>query len=171
MRSAITLAFVFLGASFSAAGCIPFKEAPQHLGESRCIKGKVMHIDAVAPGLDRLSFCQESSTCPLTALVSEEDLKKAGGAKEIEGKTVTIKGLLNEINGNAQIVLRQPGQLSADDEDFPRLLKTYDVEQKGHYSAGTSRAPKAARSTTAKQTATLPIDVPGDVEEAGPSAR
>ena len=37
------LVFVFLSLTASA-DCIPFTDAPQHLGESRCVKGKVVNI-------------------------------------------------------------------------------------------------------------------------------
>ena len=43
------------------------------------------------------------------------------------------------------------------------LPKSFDVEQRGHFSAGQSRASKK-RATTKKPTATLPIEVPEDAE-------
>ena len=69
----------------------------------------------------------------------------------------------------AEIVVHKPGQLEAadDNEEAPSFLRAYDVEEKGHYSAGTAHAPKSKRVTTKKQTATLPIDLPQDSGSSG----
>lgn len=155
--------------SIAVAGCIPFNEAPQHIGEIRCVKGKVLRVDQSQPGFESLSFCVDQRKCAFTALVSAADPESAASLRELQGKTIKIHGLVKEANGDAQIVLQDSRQLLPDDSEMPSFMRAYDVEERGHYSAGTSHAPKAKRTTTKKQTATLPIDIPEDTEEAGPA--
>jgi len=166
--SALTFA-VLLFPLASHAGCIPFAEAGQHIGEVRCISGKLLRVERDQLGLTRLNFCEASQPCPFAAVVFDDDLKKVGDLQELEGKILEVHGRLTENNGRAQIVLSKPGQLETEDdnEDVPSLLRAYDVEEKGHYSAGTAHAPKSKRVTTKKQTATLPIDIPPDPSTSG----
>jgi hypothetical protein len=146
------------------AGCIPFAEAGQHIGQVRCIRGKLLRVEQDQQGLTRLNFCEASQSCQFVVVVPEEDLKKVGDLQQLQGKTLEIHGLLRDSDGRAEILLQKPGQLETQDdyEEAPSFLGAYDVEEKGHYSAGTAHAPKSKRVTTKKQTATLPIDIPQD---------
>ncbi len=148
----------------SHAGCIPFAEAGRHIGEVRCISGKLLRVEQEQQGLTRLNFCETVQGCQFVVVVPEQDLKKVGDLQQLQGKTLEIHGLLKDNDGRAEIVLQKPGQLETQDdyEEAPSFLRAYDVEQKGHYSAGTAHAPKSKRVTTKKQTATLPIDIPQD---------
>ena len=170
MRPISFLALFFVSC-FSFAGCISFNDAPKHVGENRCIKGKIIRIDPAEAGFTRLSFCREPAECAFTALIFGAEAEKAGGVEELQGKTIIVKGRLNEFNGNAQRVVSEPGQLSFDAIDMPSLMKAYDVDERGHYSPGTSRAPKARRVYTKKETATLPAEIPEDAEDGSPPAR
>jgi hypothetical protein len=108
-------------------------------------------------------------SCPFVVVVPEQDLKRVGDLQQLQGKTLEIHGLLKNRDGRAEIVLQKPGQLETQDdyEEAPSFLRAYDVEEKGHYSAGTAHAPKSKRVTTKKQTATLPIDIPQDPSASG----
>ncbi len=46
---------------------------------------------------------------------------------------------------------------------LPPLPKCFDVEQRGHFSAGSFRT-KKSRGTTKKKGPTLPAEIPEDVE-------
>jgi len=165
MRFESALAFVLLlFPSASHAGCIPFAEAGKHIGEARCISGKLLRVERDQQGLTHLIFCDAFQNCPFVAVVLDEDLKKVGDLQQLEGKTLEIRGHLADNDGRAEIVVHKPGQLETadDNEEVPSFLRAYDVEEKGHYSAGTAHAPKSKRVTTKKQTATLPIDLPQD---------
>jgi len=167
-ESALTLAFL-LFPSASHAGCIPFAEAGKHIGEARCISGKLLGVERDPQGLTWLNFCEASQSCQFVVVVPEEDLKKVGDLQQLRGKTLEIHGLIKGTDGRAEIVLQKPGQLETQDdyEEAPSFLRAYDVEEKGHYSAGTAHAPKSKRVTTKKQTATLPIDIPQDAGSSG----
>ncbi len=151
--------------TFSFAGCLPFSEAAQHLGETRCVKGKVIRVDSPRPGFAVLSFCGSEAKCAFTALVAAPNMKALNDLQGLQGTTVKIHGFVKDSNGSAQIELPDSRQLLLGDEGVPSFMKTFDVEKRGSYSAGTSRAAKAKTVTTKKQTATLPIDIPSDAEE------
>jgi DNA/RNA endonuclease YhcR with UshA esterase domain len=159
----LALIFVLLPA-LSHAGCIRFIDAGKHIGETRCVAGKILRVEQDEQGITRLDFCEVVQGCPFTVVVFPGDLKRVGEIQQLEGKTIEIRGALKDYEGRAEIVLQKSRQLVTedDDEDVPSLLSAYDVEEKGHYSAGTARAPKSKRVKTKKQTATLPIDVPVD---------
>ncbi len=162
--AAVKLMLTILIPSISYAGCVPFTQARKHIGETQCVKGKVLRVDDPKPGLASLSFCKDQGKCAFTALVSSTDRKSIASLHELRGKTVKIYGLLKESNGNAQIVLQDPRQLLSQDVAMPSFMKTYDVEERGHYSAGTSYATRTKRVYTKKQTATGSINIPGDAE-------
>jgi hypothetical protein len=167
-ESALTFAFLLFPLA-SHAGCIPFAEAGKHIGEARCVSGKLLRVERDQLGLTRLIFCEAFQSCPFAAVVLDDDLKKVGDLQELEGKILEVHGRLTENNGRAQIVLSKPGQLETEDdyEKAPSFLRAYDVEEKGHYSAGTAHAPKSKRVTTKKRAATLPIDIPQDPSASG----
>lgn len=166
--SALTFAFLLLPLA-SHAGCIPFADAGKHIGEARCISGKLLRVERDQQGLTHLNFCDAFQNCPFVAVVLDEDLKKVGDLQQLEGKILEIHGLLADNDGKAEIVVHKPGQLETadDNEEAPSFLRAYDVEEKGHYSAGTAHAPKSKRVTRKKQTATLPIDLPQDSGSSG----
>jgi hypothetical protein len=68
--SAKQVTLIILFSSFSFSACIPFSEAAQHVGETRCIKGKVLRVDEAKPGFASLSFCKDQRKCAFTALVA-----------------------------------------------------------------------------------------------------
>ncbi len=112
-----------------------------------------------------MSFCQDSQSCSFVALV-KESAGETESINQLEGKTIKIHGLLTELNGNVGMTLKNTTQLFNQEIDTPSLMKGFDVEERGHYSAGTSHAPKTKAATaTKKQPATIPIDVPVDSDD------
>jgi DNA/RNA endonuclease YhcR with UshA esterase domain len=167
MRSRNITALIFILFPLTAhAGCIQFSEAGKHVGETRCVTGKVLRVEHAEQGLTRLNFCEPLRKCQFTAVVFAEDSKKVGELNQFQGKTVEIRGPLKSYDGVTEIILQKSKQVVSEDrfDEGPSLLQAYDVEEKGHYSAGTARAPKSKRTTTKKQPATLPIGVPMDAE-------
>jgi hypothetical protein len=84
--------------------------------------------------------------------------------RQLAGRTIEIRGPLKGYDGRAQIVLEEARQLSGDAR-IPPLPKNYDVEKKGHYSAGNISRPKTRTTYKKKVPATLPVELPGDSEE------
>ena len=166
----LLLALIF--PTFSAADCIPITEARQHIGEEQCVTGKVIRVKHSGRGVTLFDFCQDSMVCPFTVVVFAHDLKRIGDVSQLQNRVIEVRGPVKEYDGRAEIVLQQLRQLGGEGLRIPPLPKNYDVEKKGHYSAGTFSLPKPAYKTSKKrQTAKIPIDIPPDadsVENPGP---
>src|SRR6266566_8603235 len=85
---AIMLAWPFV----SASDCIPFHEAGQHVGETKCVAGKVLKINVGAKGVHFLDFCEDRLACPFTVVVFPSGLKDVGDVRRLEGRTIEIHG-------------------------------------------------------------------------------
>lgn len=164
----VTLLFSGLGA---AADCIPIAEARQHIGEDQCVKGKVFRVKHAGRGVTLFDFCQDSMVCPFTVVVFPHDLKRIGDVSQLQNQVIEVHGPVKEYDGRAEIVVQQLRQLGGEGLRIPKLPKNYDVENKGHYSAGSFSLPKPAYAThKKKQPAKIPIDIPTDgdsVESSG----
>jgi hypothetical protein len=72
---------------------------------------------------------------------------------------------VKEYDGRAEIVLQKSAQLEGEGARLSPLPKSFDVEERGHFSAGQSHAAKRPTTSRKKQSATLPIEVPEDAEQ------
>jgi len=158
--------------ALSGADCIPISEARQHIGEDQCVTGKVLRVKHGSRGVTLFDFCQDSMVCPFTVVVFSHDLKRIGDVSQLQNKVIEVHGPVKEYDGRAEIVLQQLRQLGGEGLQIPLLPKNYDVENKGHYSAGTFSLPKPAYKTyKKKQPAKIPAEIPVDsdsVEGPGP---
>jgi len=111
-----------------------------------------------------LDFCQDYGSCSFSVVVFASDLKRIGDVSQLAGKTVEIRGEVKEYDGRTEIVLENARQLGGEATRLPPLMKNFDVEQRGHFSAGQSHSAKRPTTRKKKQTATLPIAVPEDAE-------
>jgi hypothetical protein len=146
----------------SVAECIPVAEARQHIGEDQCVTGKVVRVKH-GRDLTRIDFCQDSMVCPFTVVVFSHDLKHVGNVSQLQDRVIEIHGPVKEYDGRAEIILQHLRQLGGEGRQIPALPKNYDVENKGHYSAGRFSLPKPAYKTSKKkQVAKIPIDIPID---------
>ena len=150
----------------AAADCISITEARQHIGEDQCVTGKVLRVKHMGRGITLFDFCQDSMVCPFTVVVFPRDLKRIGDVSQLQNQVIEVHGPVKEYDGRAEIVLQQLRQLGGEGLRIPKLPKNYDVENKGHYSAGSFSLPKPAYATyKKKQPAKIPIDVPPDSAE------
>lgn len=149
----------------SAADCIPISEARLHIGEERCVTGKVIRVKHGSRGVTFFDFCQDSMVCPFTVVVFAHDLRSVGDVSQLQNKVIEVHGPVKEYDGRAEIILQELRQLGGEGRGIPPLPKNYDVENKGHYSAGKFSLPKAPYKVPKKrQTAKLPIEIPTDPE-------
>lgn len=154
------LAFVPL---LSAADCIPIHEAGKHIGETKCVAGKVLKIKVGAKGVHFLDFCEDQMACPFTVVVFASVLKDVGDVRHLEGRAIEIHGTLKLYDGRPEIILNRISQISGGAAMIPPLPKGYDVENRGHFNAGRLRPSKKPGKTKAKPnpTATYGNDVEG----------
>lgn len=159
------LVILFFSASSAAADCISVAEARQHIGEDQCVTGKVFRVKHAGRGVTLFDFCQDSMVCPFTVVVFPHDLKRIGDVSQLQNQVIEVHGPVKEYDGRAEIVLQQLRQLGREGLKIPKLPKNYDVENKGHYSAGSFSLPKPAYAThKKKQPAKIPIDIPPDTD-------
>jgi len=122
-------------ASARAADCLAIHEAGQHIGEVKCVTGKVVRIKVGAKGVHFLDFCEDQMTCPFTIVVFANDLKDVGDVRRLAGRTIEIRGALKIYDGRPEIILSRISQIEGGAAMIPPLPKSYDVENRGHYSA------------------------------------
>jgi DNA/RNA endonuclease YhcR with UshA esterase domain len=141
--------------------CVSFAEALTHVGTSQCVSGTVLHVEEGNNGVTFLTFCKEARACPFTVVVFPGDRKRVGDIRQLEGRQIEIKGTIQDYDGRSQIVLRQTRQLGEGAFLlFPPVPTDYDVEKRGHYSAGKFRRPKAAKKKAKKQGEPVSIEDP-----------
>jgi hypothetical protein len=154
---------------FAASDCLPIRDAKLHVGEVKCVTGKVLRVKAGARGVHFVDFCADHMACPFTVVVFTSDLKDVGDVRRLAGQTIEIHGPVKLYDGRAEIILSRVSQLTAGSTLIPPLPKNYDVEKQGHYSAGRIRPPKKPAKTygTPNSTTTYgdEADVGGDPPE------
>lgn len=165
LRGLLPLLLALIFPAFLAADCIPIAEARQHIGEERCVTGKVIRVKHGSRGVTFFDFCQDSMVCPFTVVVFPHDLRNVGDVHQLQNKVIEVHGHVKEYDGRAEIILQEFRQLGGEGRRIPPLPKNYDVENKGHYSAGRFSLPRAPHKVSKKrQTAKLPIEIPTDPE-------
>lgn len=152
-----------LPALLSASDCIPIQQASQHVGETRCVAGKVLKIRIGNKGVHFLEFCEDQLSCPFTVVVFPSGLKDVGDVRRLAGRTIEIHGAVKLYEGRPEIILNHISQITGGAAMIPPLPKNYDVENRGHYSAGHLRPTKKPAKTKAKPStsATYGNDVEG----------
>lgn len=149
---------IFLFASIALAECHPYTTAGEHLGETTCIKGRIVKIGVGRTGVHFLDFCEDYRTCSFTIIVFPRDLRDVGDVRALEGKEVEVAGQVKSYNGQNEIILRDRSQLHGQYAKLPKLPKGYDAEKKGRYSAGTFSSPRSSSSTRKTTSRREPID-------------
>jgi hypothetical protein len=132
-------------AQLCASACIPFDQAQRHIGETQCVTGKVVRVEAGAKGVHYLDFCEDFRLCPFSVVVFAYDLKNVGDVRELAGKVVEIRGEVKEYDDRAEIILESRKQLGGEAASLPPMPKNFDVEQR----ATSVPANSALRITTA----------------------
>jgi len=129
-----------LGCAFGvgsfASDCLPIHEAAQHIGETKCVTGKVLRVKVGAKGVHFLDFCEDAMACPFTVVIFSHDLKDVGDVRRLAGRTIEIRGNLKAYDGRPEIILSRISQIEGGAAMIPPLPKNYDVENRGHFSAG-----------------------------------
>lgn len=160
----VALLFVNPG-TLSAADCIPIHQAGQHIGETKCVTGKVVRVKVATKGVHFLDFCEDHLACPFTVVVFAHDLRDVGDVRRLAGQTIEIRGALKLYDGRPEIILRRISQIEGGAAMIPPLPKDYDVENRGHFSAGRLHPSKKPAKTKAKPSTTATY---GDVEDSDP---
>jgi len=161
----IALVAALCAAPFLAASdCVPIYEANRHVGETKCVTGKVLRVKVGTKGVHFLDFCEDQMACPFTVVVFSHDLKDVGDVRRLAGRMIEIHGPVKLYNGRAEIILNRISQITGGAALIPPIPKNYDVENRGHFSAGRVRPTKKPAKAKAKPntTTTYGNDVEGE---------
>jgi hypothetical protein len=165
-RTLLLLSLILLCRLLTHAACISPNQAAKHVGETKCVSGKVTRIEQDDNGAHYLQFCQEDAKgCSFVAVIFPKDLRHIGDVRQLQGKFVEVHGDVKDYGGGTQIVVSDAWQLKGEATSIPPLPKTYDVEKKGHYSAGVFSHPRTYATTKKRQTAKMPVIIPDDPPE------
>jgi hypothetical protein len=151
-----------------ASDCLPIHEAKQHVGETKCVTGKVLRVKVGPKGVHFVDFCEDQMACPFTVVVFPSDLKDVGDVRRLTGRVIEIHGPVKLYDGRAEIILNRVSQLTGGSTLIPPLPKNYDVEKQGHYSAGRMRPTKKPAKTKATPAATATYGNEANVSEDPP---
>jgi len=151
-----------------ASDCLPIRDAKQHIGETKCVTGKVLRVKVGARGVHFVDFCEDQMACPFTVVVFPHDLKDVGDVRRLAGQVIEIHGPVKLYDGRAEIILNRVSQLTGGSTLIPPLPKNYDVEKQGHYSAGRMRPPKKPAKTKGTPNTTATYGNEADVNEEPP---
>ncbi|HET8825796.1 MAG TPA: hypothetical protein VFM77_11750 [Terriglobales bacterium] len=162
MKHLCTIALLLSTPAF-CSDCIPFDQAYKHIGETHCVTGKVVRVQASRKA-HYLDFCEDYRLCPFSVVIFSHDMKNVGDVRQLAGRVIEIRGEIKEYNDRAEIILDNRKQLSGQAAMLPPLPKSFDVEQGGHFSAGTFRTKKSRATSKKKRTPTLPVEIPEDAE-------
>jgi hypothetical protein len=138
---------ILLSTVAGASDCLSIREAGKHVGETKCITGKVLKVKVGAKGVHFVDFCEDQMACPFSVVVFPADLKDVGDVRRLAGQVIEIHGPVRLYGGRAEIILTRVSQLTAGSTLIPPLPKNYDVEKRGHYSAGRMRPTKKPAKT------------------------
>ena len=162
------LAIVLATPLFAATDCLPIGDAKQHVGEIKCITGRVSRVKVGAKGVHFVDFCADQASCPFTVVVFPSDLKDVGDVRRLAGHVIEIHGPVKLYDGRAEIVLNRVSQLTGGSTLIPPLPKNYDVEKQGHYSAGRLRPTKKPVKTKATPNSSATFGNEADVSGVPP---
>ena len=162
MHRAVIAALLLSTPGF-CADCIPFDQAAKHIGETHCITGRVVRVQASRKA-HYLDFCEDYRLCPFSVVIFSHDMKNVGDVRRLAGKLIEVHGEVKEYDGRAEIILESRKQLGGEAAMLPPLPKSFDVEQRGRFSAGKFHGSKRRATYKKKGTPTLPAEIMDDPE-------
>ncbi|MDB5244655.1 MAG: hypothetical protein JWN18_525 [Parcubacteria group bacterium] len=95
-----------------SAGTIDYTEAPKHIGEIASVQGTLESAYTSKSGTVFLDFCKSYKSCPFSAVIFADDVKKFGDLSRYEDTVVTVTGKISSYQGQAEIILSSPSQLA-----------------------------------------------------------
>ncbi len=93
-------------------GTIPTTDAPKHIGETASVRGTLVDAYTSKSGTVFLDFCTSYKGCPFSGVIFADDVAKFGDLSRHDGHPVSITGKITSYQGQAEIVLSDPSQLS-----------------------------------------------------------
>jgi hypothetical protein len=168
LKSLAIVTLLLSAATALASDCLPINQAAQHVGETKCVTGKVLRVKAGAGGVHFIDFCEDQMACPFSVVVFHSDLKDVGDVRRLAGQVIEIHGPVKLYHGRAEMILNRVSQLTGGSTLIPPLPRNYDVEKQGHYSAGRIHPPKKLKPAKPTVSPTATYGNEADVENEQP---
>ena len=93
------------------AGCVDFRDAGPHAGETGCVCGRVLKVFISRSGNTFLDFCEDYRNCAFTSVIFSSDKDKFGDLESLAGRQIEIRGPITMYQGRPQIIIRDPEQI------------------------------------------------------------
>lgn len=86
-------------------------DAAKYVGQQVSVKGRVANVYVSAAGNTFLNFGVASPAQTFTAVIFSQDSPSFTNLGDLQGRTVTVSGIVTLYQGKPQIVLKHPSQL------------------------------------------------------------
>ena len=106
------LVLFFLPAILSAQKTINSDSVKSYIGQEVIVVGAITQVSITKSGTVFFNIDGKYPNNKMTAVIFKKDIEKFGDLKYWEGKSVGIKGKIEEYKGNPEIILKNQGQLS-----------------------------------------------------------
>ena len=93
-------------------GDYEYTEASGHIGEKAKVRGTVLRVFTAKSGVTFFDFCEPYDDCPFSAVVFASDQPKFGDLSRYDGRSVILTGVIKSYNGQAEMVLSSPDQVT-----------------------------------------------------------
>jgi RecJ-like exonuclease len=87
-------------------------EASKHVGQAAQVSGKVEEVRQAKGGSIFLNLGGKHPSNPFTVFIPKGAAGKFPNAKELEGKTITVSGKIQEHEKKVEIVVTDPAQIT-----------------------------------------------------------
>jgi hypothetical protein len=93
------------------AGCVDFRAAGSHAGETGCVSGRVLKVFTSGGGNTFFDFCEDYHDCPFSSVIFSSDKRKFGNLQSLTGRQIEIRGRITVYQGRPEIIIRDPDQI------------------------------------------------------------
>lgn len=89
-----------------------YSDAQAHIGEYASVRGTIVDTYTAASGTVFLDFCKNYKSCPFSAVIFADDVKKFDPLSQYSGRSVTLRGMISSYQDRAEIKLSDPAQIA-----------------------------------------------------------
>jgi hypothetical protein len=93
------------------AGCVDFRDAGPHAGETGCVSGRVLKVFTSGGGNTFFDFCEDYHACPFSSVIFSSDKQKFGDLQSLAGRQIEIRGRITVYQGRLEIIIHDPEQI------------------------------------------------------------
>jgi hypothetical protein len=104
-------AFLAAASTVSVAAPVAPGQAAQHVGEQSAVSGVVRQVSISRKGTIFINFGGTFPNEVFYAVIFRDDAWQFGDVQELEGRSVTIQGVISMYRGKPQIIVTRPSQI------------------------------------------------------------